>query len=197
MDIFSLKQLAAAHAPYAISPIPGPKTPDPTSWKTKLFGVRSVSDLGLLTTSPGARVDAAIVHRSWGLLGGEKLYGPNFYFSEFMKARNYLTGILFHFAVIVGTILLAIRPLRQLATKFVFKPGEGPTKEQVKNDRVEYRGIGIPDMPTGKKTSTRAFCKASYEGSLYACGCLPPRSRRDADLIQLLESYWQKLRYRY
>ena len=112
-------------------------------------------------------VDTPIVQRSWGLLGGDDFYGPNFHFSEFMKARNYLTGILFHLTLLFGSMLLAIRPLRQIAKKYVYQPGDGPTKEDVRNDRVEYRAIGIPDVQTSKPI--RAFCKASFEGSMYAC----------------------------
>lgn len=166
MDVFSVKELAVAHAPYAISPIPGPKTPNPNSWVTRILGLRSVPDLGILTTSIGGTIDTAIVQRSWGLLGGDDFYGPNFYFSEFMKSRNYLTGIAIHFAILFGSVALAIGPLRHLLKKFVYQPGDGPTKEEVRNDRIEYRGIGIPDVQTAKPP--RAFCKASFEGSLYA-----------------------------
>lgn len=86
-----------------------------------------------------------------------------------MKSRNYLTGIAIHFAILFGSVALAIGPLRHLLKKFVYQPGDGPTKEEVRNDRIEYRGIGIPDVQTAKPP--RAFCKASFEGSLYACKC--------------------------
>lgn len=82
MESFTLKQIGAATAPYAISPIPGPKTRDTTSLVTKIFGIRAAPDLGILTTSLGAKSDTPIVQRSWGLLGGNKFYGPNFHFHE-------------------------------------------------------------------------------------------------------------------
>lgn len=84
-----------------------------------------------------------------------------------MKARNYLGAIAIHFSLMIGTFLLAIPLFRKLARKCVYQPGEGPTKEQSRNDRVEYRGIGIPDVTT--PNPPRAFCRAKYEGSLYAC----------------------------
>jgi hypothetical protein len=94
MDTYSFKQLAAAGAPYAISPIPGPKTKDTTSLITKIFGIRAVRDLGILTTSVGAVSDTPIVQRSWGLLGGNKFYGPNFQFHEVCNSLRDLTSIL-------------------------------------------------------------------------------------------------------
>lgn len=161
-----MSELAAVYKPYSMSPIPGPKTADPSSLATKLFGARTVRDLGALTTCPGAVIDTPIVHRSWGLLGGADFYGPNFYFSEFMKARNVCTAVVFHLAFIMGTLLLAIPLTRTVARNYVYEPGDGPTKEEGKNDRVEYRGIGNPD--TKAPNPPRAFCTARFEGSLYA-----------------------------
>lgn len=167
MDTWSLKDIAAAHAPGGISPIPVPKAQPYKSIITKIFGFRSVSDLGILTSSLGGTADRPIVYRSWALLGGDKSYGPNFHFSEYMKARNYLGAIAIHFGLMIGSMLLAIPLFRTIARKYVYKPGEGPTREQYKNDRVEYRGIGVPDVQT--PNPPRAFCRVKYEGSLYAC----------------------------
>lgn len=163
LDVYSLKELRAAFTPYALSPIPGPKTVDPTTWVTKLFGARTVPDLGILTTSLAGSSDAQIVQRSWGLLG----YGPKFRFAPYMKARNYLTAVLAHFALATGTLFLVIPLFRKIAKKYVYQPGDGPTKEQTKNDRFEYRGIGTPDVSMA--SPPRAYCRLQFEGSLYAC----------------------------
>ena len=163
MENFSFKEIRDSLTPYALSPVPGPKIPDTISWTTKLLGIRSVKDLGILTTVLSATSDAAIVHRSWGLLG----YGPRFEYHEYMKARNYLTGILLHFAVILGSIVLAIPFLRNTVKRFIYQPGDGPTKEESKNNGFEFRGIGTPDVPG--KAPARAFCKFSCAGSVYAC----------------------------
>ena len=171
MDQFTFKQLEAAHAPYAISPIPGPKTPNPNSLLTKLLGVRTVPDLGILTTSFGRVADTPIVQRSWGLLGGDAFYGPNFHFTEFMRSSNYFSAVMAHFSLILGSVLIAIPFVRTLAKKFVFKPGEGPSSEDSANDRIEYRGIGVPDTET--PTKVRAYCRAKYEGSVYECESPP------------------------
>lgn len=178
METYSLKQIRAAGVPYAISPIPGPGTKDNTSIVTKIFGIRAVRDLGILTSSLGGMADTPIVQRSWGLLGGNKFYGPNFRFHEYMKARNHLSAIFIHFALVLGSVMLAIPFMRTIGRKLVYQPGEGPTKEESKRDRFEYRGIGIPDVAT--PNPPRAFCKAAYEGSLYECKFL-------------LECYWMRL----
>ena len=168
-DIFTLKQFKESHAPYALSPIPGPKTRDPTPWINKIFGFRSVPDLGILTTHIGGMIDVPIVHRSWGLLGGASFYGPNFRFSEYMKARNYLGAIAFHFAVSIVSVLIAIPLVRKLARRFVTAPGDGPTKEQTRNNRFEYRAVATPDVKTSNPP--RAYVRAYYEGGLYQCKC--------------------------
>jgi hypothetical protein len=157
--------------PYAISPKPSPNTPDTTSWTTKLFGIRSVPDLGLLTTAFPATTDTPIVQRSWGFLN----YGPNFTFHEYMKARNAFTGVVLHFGLILGGLLIIIPFFRTLARKFIYQPGDGPTREQSKNDHFEYRGIAYPDVKV--PNPPRAFCKASFRGSMYLCkkfSKLPP-----------------------
>jgi len=166
LDVFSFKQLKEASTPYALSPIPGPKTSNPKSWVTKLFGIRVVPDLGIMTTSIGASANEPIVQRSWGLLGGNSFYGPNFSFGEYSKARNYLMGVAVHFALVLGTVCLAIPPLRKLARRFVYQPGDGPTKEAYAKDRADYRGIAKPDVQT--PNPPRAFCRAHFNGGLYA-----------------------------
>jgi hypothetical protein len=84
-----------------------------------------------------------------------------------MKAQNHLTAVMTHFALVLASIMLTVPFMRSLGRKMVYQPGDGPTKEQSKNDRVEYRGIGTPDVTT--PNPPRAYCKAAYEGSLYEC----------------------------
>ena len=167
MDVYPLKEIGASSAPYALSPIPGPKTRNTKPLITKLFGIRVVPDLGILTTWLGGMADRAIVQRSWGQLGGDRFYGPNFHFSEYKKARNYLQAVVIHFGIMMGGLFLTIPLFRKLARKYVYQPGDGPTKEEYKNDRVEYRGIATPDVTA--PNPPRAFCRAYYEGSCYQC----------------------------
>ena len=167
LNVYSLKQLREASTPYALSPIPGPKAVIPKSWITRLFGVRVVPDLGILTTSIGATANVPIVQRSWGLLGGNNVYGPNFQVGEYSKARNYLTAVGVHFALILGTLCLTVPIFRKFARRFVYQPGDGPTKAASQNDRVDYRGIANPDVQA--PNPPKAFCRAHFHGSIYGC----------------------------
>jgi hypothetical protein len=167
LDIYKIEQLKKAFTPYALSPIPGPKTSNPNSWFTKLFGIRVVPDLGILTTSLAGSTDSPVIQRSWGLLGGNDFYGPNFQFSEYMKARNHLGGIFWHFALAFGMLCLSIPVFRTVARRYVYQPGDGPKIGDTRSDVVEYRGITAPDIDS--PSPPRAFCRARFSGSLYAC----------------------------
>jgi len=164
-DHYSLAQIMQSSTASAICPVALPKTVSTTSLGTKLTGVRKVSDLGTLTTSIQGGADNALVHRSWGLLSQDstKTYGPNFKFSPYMSVRNSFLGVLVHLGVTLGPLLLLLSPLRWLLKKIVTQPGFGPTKEDAKNEVIEYRAIGLPDGHTTKK----AFGRLLYEGSLY------------------------------
>lgn len=157
----------ASFVPYALSPIPGPRRKSPTPWFTRTFGVRTVPDLGTLTTSIQSKLDAQIVQRSWGLVGGAKLYGPNFNVEAYARTRNYFLGIVFHLCLVIAGTLIAIAPIRWLIKKFVYTPGDGPPAEETKSNRIEYRGIGYPDV--SMPNPPRAYCRAYFEGCMYGC----------------------------
>ncbi|APA15011.1 hypothetical protein SS1G_13646 [Sclerotinia sclerotiorum 1980 UF-70] len=165
LEVFSLKQLKESMTPYALSPIPGPKVRPSTSLITKLTGIKVVPDLGILTTSLAGSTDLAIIHRSWGLSSAKQFYGPNFKVEEYMKARNYFTAFAIHLGLILGGIFLAIPFFRHAARKYVYQPGEGATKEEAKNDRVEFRVIAKPD--NGQPKPSRIFCREYFEGPIY------------------------------
>ncbi|KAH6664886.1 Saccharopine dehydrogenase-domain-containing protein [Halenospora varia] len=166
LDVIPLKELAAANAPYALSPIPGPKVESKVPRYTKVLGVRSVRDLGILTSYFFEAADRPLVQRTWGILGGPNNYGPNFQFNEYMKSRNYLTALATHFGLVFISLLVVVPFIRTLLKKQVVQPGDGPTKEQAKNDLVQFKGIGHPDVSTPKPG--RAYCRALYHsGGLY------------------------------
>ncbi len=173
MDVYNFKQMQEANAPYALSPVPAPKVQSSNSWVTKLFGVRVLPDLGILTSSFGGMADLPTIHRSWGLLGGPENYGPNFQVHEFAKAGNYFSAVLLHFGLMLGGALLTVPLIRTVARRFVYAPGDGPTKEEMKKESVEYRAIGFPD--TREPTKARAYCKAYYKGGIYRCKHYPAR----------------------
>lgn len=171
-DVFPFQEVQAASTPYAQSPIPHQEPTRPKSTiLDKVFGVRDVRDLGTVTTSVAGTVDAAIVERTWGLLSEipsrkEQFYGPKFTWVQYFKARNWLHGIAIHWALLIGGFLLAfVPPFRNLVKKFVYQPGQGPAREETKNEEVEYRGVAFPD--TKGNTKQQAYCRAWFRGSMY------------------------------
>ncbi|KAI1268586.1 hypothetical protein F5Y18DRAFT_375987 [Xylariaceae sp. FL1019] len=170
-ETFSFKEVSASHHPYSLSPVTNSKQAPKASLWSKLTGGYRIPGLGLLTTSVTAGTDAAVVWRSWGLFKKDPVlkqleYGPNFTYREFTRASNMLTAAMAHYALIIGGILLAFcPPFRSLVRKFIYQPGEGPTREAAAKDYIEFRGVGTPDIQTGPKKL--ALCKASYSGSMY------------------------------
>ncbi|KAK3399225.1 hypothetical protein B0T20DRAFT_478591 [Sordaria brevicollis] len=175
LENFSLSELREAHKPYALSPVPHPN-PDlaeaRTSWTTKLFGLATVPILGLGTSSVAAKTDAAIVERTWGLLSQsshqrkqDESYGPNFSFKQYMKPRNYLTGLAIHFGLMVLGLIMATPFLRKIARKFVYQPGEGADEEVAKRDELEFWGVAKPDLK--EQTRKRAFGRCWFRGPVY------------------------------
>ena len=144
-----------------------------------IFGARSVSDLGMVTTSPAGITDTSQVERSWGLFQSTpsrkaEAYGPNFTFAEFMGTRNWFTGVGLHWALAIGAFFLAfVPPVRSLVKKFVYQPGQGPEREGMGREYIEYRGTATPDVPTGDAQSKRkAYVKAHFGGgSMYYRKC--------------------------
>ncbi|RKL36826.1 hypothetical protein BFJ72_g8027 [Fusarium proliferatum] len=171
-DVFSLQEIKEASSPYAQSPV---KHKDPTRPKSSIlqmiFGVRTVPNLGLQTTSVTNSTDVAVVERTWGLLSStpsrkDEFYGPNFVWVEHMKARNWLHGIFIHWLLIVGGVLLvSVAPLRNFLKKRVYQPGEGAKREDTAKDEIEYRGIAYPDSE--KAAGKAALCRMWYHGGMY------------------------------
>lgn len=134
-------------------------------------------NLGLQTTFIAADNDRGIVHRTWGLLQQiptkkDEFYGPNFSFTEQLKARNWLFGILAHWGIGLASLLVAmLPPLRRLVRLFLYAQGEGPAVEAAKKDEIEYRAVAKPDEASAH--SKVAFCRTWFNGSMYACK-LPP-----------------------
>lgn len=175
-DLYPVKELRAAFTPFALSPVPNPHPPSrKPSLLSMATGLRTVPNLGLLTTSVAAPTDQAIVGRSWGLMSvipsrRAQSYGPNFTWSQFMRPRNWLQGIAQHYALVITALLLStLPPFRSLVRRFVYQPGQGPDREEAKKERVEFRGVANPD--TEEETGKQAFVRAWFDGSLYYCMC--------------------------
>ena len=103
--------------------------------------------------------NAPIIHRSSALLG----YGPHFRFEELQPAGNYIRGVAIHWALKAFPFLLMLPPIRWLLRRFVYKPGEGPSRESAQKERIEYYMIATADSNEEKW----AFARTSFEGSMY------------------------------
>ncbi|KAJ5268893.1 hypothetical protein N7505_004651 [Penicillium chrysogenum] len=159
-DGFSVSELSKAMTPFSLVASP-PKNIPSESILEKAFGVRSIPDLGTVTTSPSGICDMTIVHRSSSLM--PELYGQQFFFRQFLSVRNALIGVAIHLGFLVAVSLLALPPVRWLVEKFVFAPGSGPRREDSANDLLEYHAIATADSASPQ----RVFGKITYHGGMY------------------------------
>ncbi|KAI4257227.1 MAG: hypothetical protein LQ352_001725 [Teloschistes flavicans] len=165
---YSLSEFAKSSAPWALSPIPGPKSSHVVPLATRLFGVRKVQHLGTLTTSIGAGPNVATVQRTWGLLGGPKGYGSNFQYHEYMRVKNSLAGAIIHGAIgffFMAIIIPPVRWLIQMAAHSFYAPGQGASREDTAKESFELRAIAEADqnVPEPRK----AMAKFRHDGGIY------------------------------
>lgn len=82
-----------------------------------------------------------------------------------MRARNFFTGTLLHFAITFLPVFLLFKPVRTLLKRFVTAPGDGPDKTAQGKERIQYRALAIADVdgPAVK----RAYSTARYNGGMY------------------------------
>ncbi|KAK3987912.1 hypothetical protein QBC44DRAFT_330441 [Cladorrhinum sp. PSN332] len=173
-DYVPLPEFVAAYKPYALSPKPNPARGPAKSLWAMLTGVVAVPELGLLTTSVADKTDAALVHRSWGLLEGtDRAYGPKFSFREYMKTRNYLTGFGMHLSLLLLRIVIVTPFLRKFLAGWVRQPGTGPDDEAARREEIEYRGVAKGDVEDGKE-KPEVVGKAWFRGrgAYYLTGML-------------------------
>ena len=165
MDHYSAKELANAAGTWASSPVPGPKSKSSSSLFSTIFGVRSVRELGILTTSVAAVSNVPTVQRSWGLLDDGKFYGPHFSYQEYVAVRSTALGVAVHLAIVFGAVILALSPVRWLIGKMIYAPGQGASREAAKRDSIEYRAIATADQES--TSPQRAFGKLRWDGGNY------------------------------
>lgn len=165
VEHYSKEELAASGKAWALSPIPGPTPEKPVSLYSKIFGVRFVPDLGLLSTSLFAMPNQAIVQRSWGLLDNGKLYGSKFTFHEYRRAGSKLSGFVVHLAIAVGLLALTLSPFRWLIRKLVYAPGQGSSKESQEKELLDYRAVAIADQTVPQPP--KVISKFRWVGGVY------------------------------
>jgi short subunit dehydrogenase-like uncharacterized protein len=177
VNIFShypLKKLVGALRPFSMSPVPPSALSKPPASNAfyHFLGLLNVPEIGgIQTVGPMASIDTALVHRSWGLYETlaaqtsrtDMSYGPNFRFTEYMRAKNTAAGAMIKMGFGLFGLLMAFPITRMILTpllnKFVIpKPGTGPSKESMKNDFISYRALGIADTDKQEKVIGKLDC---------------------------------------
>ena len=161
----SAQIINATSGNWSSSPIKRIPPKSSTPLTSKLFGVRRVPRLGILTSSINAGPDIATVQRSWGLLDGGSFYGPNFQYHEYMTVPNFIVGAAFHTALAIGALALTLSPVRWLIKKFIYAPGQGPIKEATLKDSFELRAVATADQEGGNPR--QALGRLRHEGGMY------------------------------
>ncbi|KAK3616758.1 hypothetical protein LTR56_025750 [Elasticomyces elasticus] len=167
-DTYSLSHLAKSGRPLSLCPITPTSKPAGRPLLETITGVRTVSDLGTLTDSLQSAADIPIVNRTWGLMHGGKFYGPSFHLTCYARTRNALTGLGVHILMTLGFLAILLPPVRWLLQRFVVQPGLGPSKDDAKNDYVEWRAIAYADTDVDEPgVPKRAYGRMRFEGSMY------------------------------
>ncbi|KAK4218103.1 Saccharopine dehydrogenase-like oxidoreductase [Rhypophila decipiens] len=181
-DSFTLKELSDPMKPYALSPVPHPRSastpalePPSSSLFTKLTGLVKLPILGLHTTSLPAATDRAQVHRTWGLfesgIVSQPSYGPNFSWRQQLRTKNFWSGITFHYSLVLFGLLFVVPSfVRKLAAKVLVahQPGQGPDVSKAKDNYLEYRGTAVPDLgDKSGENKKRGYCRIWFHGDAY------------------------------
>ena len=166
-DSYPISVIQKVHrGDWSSSPVPHPRsTSSPTLLQKSLrqfTGVRTVPDLGTITTSPTGGINRGVVQRTWGLLDDGKYYGPNFTYNEYVTVRNRFVGILFHFALAFGMLALAISPIRAILRRLVTAPGQGPNEASAAKEAFDFRAVAKAD-----RDGRRALGQFRYNGGMY------------------------------
>jgi len=172
-DHYGANELKESANPFCLSPVSKrdhihTKYPAPTTYRKTLrerfTGVWQYPLLGYLTTSITAGPNQAIVHRSSGRY--PYYYGFNFNYAEYMAVDSPIVGTLISWLLAFLVFVLAIPPIRAIVKGFMkYKPGEGPTVDSTKNNRLEIRAVAVAEQLS--KVPRKAFVNFVFEGGIY------------------------------
>lgn len=127
--------------PYGLCTTRGPDT-------REQMGVR-YSEAAGAWTGPFvmAAINERVVRRSNELL--EHRYGVDFLYGESMRtgrgAKGWLKASTMATATVVGTLSLAVGPIRRVAAKWMTAPGDGPSDEAIASGYFDARVFGKRD----------------------------------------------------
>ena len=133
IEAFPAKELVDSYKPFALSPSrPAKRIAQPQVVYDDRFG-------GWLGPWPMGATNAAVVCRTYGLLGGR--WGDKFSYKEYMYWGSWLYARAAQFGLVVLAPLLMIPPVRWLARKFAPSSGDGPDEDTMKNGKFTMKII--------------------------------------------------------
>lgn len=164
---YGMKELGRALHPWSLSPVKSTnaaKSPE-GGLLHSLMGMVSIPEIGGIQTSwLMASVDRCITHRSWGLyeLSAKSTsnpslsYGPRFNFNEYMRAKSLLAGLAVNLGLAMFGLAFAFPLSRWILSPLVKRfllpqPGEGPSRESMKEDFMDYKAVAIADTDKQEK----------------------------------------------
>ncbi|KAK2803115.1 hypothetical protein FQN51_003859 [Onygenales sp. PD_10] len=142
-----------------------PKTTYAPPLLLRLLGIHTVPELGTLTTSPTGHCDVCIVQRSRSLM--PDLYGQGFQFLAVLAVRNAIMALAVHFSLMFGFLALTFAPIRSLAKKLIYEPGQGPSEESTIGNRIEYRALATAEHEGPERKPIKVLGSFKYPGDAY------------------------------
>ncbi|CAA7262294.1 unnamed protein product [Cyclocybe aegerita] len=141
--------LKEARLPYSLSPVVGVvRPPFKALYKLPVPGAKQLLG-GFFVMAPTNR---SVVQRTFGLLEWQvaegkrkeaqvERYGPQFSYDEFQVMPSAFSAIMLSAAVVLGLSMLIIKPIRNLAKKYLPQSGEGPSEEAMQNGSFHITNI--------------------------------------------------------
>mmetsp|Transcript_27184 Transcript_27184/g.38284 ORF Transcript_27184/g.38284 Transcript_27184/m.38284 type:complete len:426 (+) Transcript_27184:183-1460(+) len=94
-------------------------------------------------------VNSRVVRRSNSLVKSH--YGEKFSYMEYMAVRNPIFAGIITFGLVVLVILLSFGFTRELLRKVLPKPGQGPSKEDLKKGGTKVVAVGLTDEASPRR----------------------------------------------
>lgn len=142
LEVFSLRQVSAAHAPWSISTRKG------SSRQGNVPHVTWDRDLKTYAGSwVGDNIDRSVAARSWSLLN----YGSNWTTYGYLGFTSWYKAYMYIVLLYTGSLILGLLPARYLLKKFVTQPGSGPSQHEMDGGCVELKCVGESDTDSSHK----------------------------------------------
>lgn len=169
LETFSPARIAAASAPFAISPVPAPAVQGHVLPQLNQVCVQKVDGLGTLTVTTDHGNEEAIIGRSWGLRqaaasDAEPGYGPNFQFSSRIRMPNAFIAFVARIALVTLASILSTALGRRIFKRLI-PAGSGPSAEARRTHYFTYRVLAVADAEDALKK--RVIVDFSYAGDPY------------------------------